>query len=102
MGACATGGGLAASVSGRAPAAMSELDPTALAVIGGYHANPFAYLGSHVEDGRPVVRAYLPGAERVSVVGDRGEAKLSKVHGAGLFVGPVESTSRNYRLRAKF
>ena len=44
---------------------MSNLSPEALAVIGGYHANPFQYLGPHVEGDAPVVRVFLPHAERV-------------------------------------
>ena len=45
---------------------MTQLDPAASAVIGGYHADPFAYLGLHEEGGRPVVRAFLPDASRVA------------------------------------
>ena len=47
---------------------MSPLSPEALAVIGGYHADPFRYLGLHEENGHPVVRAFLPNADAVTVI----------------------------------
>jgi 1,4-alpha-glucan branching enzyme len=82
---------------------MADLDPAALAVIGGYHADPFSYLGPHVEGDRPVVRTYLPGAESVVVVNGAGhETVLPRIHESGLFAGAVPDPSRNYRLRAKF
>ena len=43
---------------------MTSLSAEALAIIGGYHADPFRYLGRHDEGGRQVVRAFLPGARR--------------------------------------
>jgi 1,4-alpha-glucan branching enzyme len=82
---------------------MNDLSPEALAIIGGYHANPFAYLGPHVEGDDPVVRVFLPHAESVSIVADCGrESELPQVHDAGLFAGPVEVATEHYRLRAKF
>ena len=82
---------------------MSALDPAALAVIGGYHANPFAYLGLHEEKGKCVVRAFLPGAGRVAVIDEAGrESELLLLHEAGLFAGAPPSSSRQYRLRARF
>jgi 1,4-alpha-glucan branching enzyme len=81
---------------------MTVLDPSALAIIGGYHSDPFAYLGPHRENGTPVVRTFLPGAETVSVVGEGGAATpLPRLHESGLFAGPVPQHGR-YRLRAKY
>ena len=82
---------------------MTELDSAARAVIGGYHADPFAYLGRHEEKGRPVVRAFVPEAERVSVIDAGGrETELRRIDPAGLFAGEVPSNHSAYRLRAKF
>jgi 1,4-alpha-glucan branching enzyme len=82
---------------------MTSLSAEALAIIGGYHADPFRYLGPHQEGGRPVVRAFLPGAEEVTVVDDDApETELARVHQAGLFIGRVPSGERGYRLRARF
>jgi 1,4-alpha-glucan branching enzyme len=82
---------------------MTALDPAALAVIGGYHADPFAYLGLHDEKGKPIVRTLLPGAGRVAVIDETGrEAELKQLHEAGLFAGTPPSSSRQYRLRARF
>jgi 1,4-alpha-glucan branching enzyme len=80
---------------------MNRLPDEALAIIGGYHADPFHYLGLHKEDGQTVVRVFLPDAESVSVVDARNrEAKLSRLHGAGLFSGEINADARDYRLRA--
>jgi 1,4-alpha-glucan branching enzyme len=82
---------------------MTTLDPAALAVIGGYHADPFAYLGLHDDKGKCIVRAFLPGARSVVVVDDAGrESELQQLHESGLFVGAPPSSSRQYRLRARF
>ena len=81
----------------------TRVAPAALAIIGGHHADPFAYLGMHEEDGRPVVRVFWPGAERVAVVTeDAPETELARIDASGLFAGPVRSFSRNYRLRVSF
>src|SRR5215207_462715 len=82
---------------------MTEVDSAALAIIGGCHADPFSYLGPHIENDRPVVRAYLPGAEQVTVVNDAGrETLLPRIHESGLFAGARPDQSRSYRLRVKF
>ena len=82
---------------------MTSLSAEALAIIGGYHADPFRYLGRHDEGGRQVVRAFLPGAEAVTVVDDAAPAtELARVHQAGLFIGQVHSGERGYKLRARF
>jgi 1,4-alpha-glucan branching enzyme len=82
---------------------MTELPAAALAVIGGYHANPFEYLGPHVEHDERIVRVFLPNAARVAIVDEGGrESELPLVHDAGLFAGRVEAPGNHYRLRAQF
>ena len=81
---------------------MTPLSPAALSVITGHHADPFQYLGPHRENDGPVVRVFLPNAERVAVVDDRNrEQPLQRIHEAGLFAGPVVD-AHSYRLRARF
>ena len=80
---------------------VRNLSPDAQAILEGRHADPFAYLGPHVENERTVVRAFLPNAERVSVVNDAGEQPLERLDMAGLFAGVVDDPGR-YRLRARF
>jgi 1,4-alpha-glucan branching enzyme len=82
---------------------MNTLSPEALAIIGGYHADPFRYLGLHEEDGNPVVRAFLPDADKVVVVGDgQRESELARVHDAGLFSGEIPREVLRYTLRAQW
>ncbi|HZS64910.1 MAG TPA: 1,4-alpha-glucan branching protein GlgB [Xanthobacteraceae bacterium] len=82
---------------------MTKLPPEAYAIIEGRHSDPFHYLGWHVEDGVPVVRAFLPEAAEVAVVEDSGqESELRRIHDAGLFAGRLPNGSRRYRLRARF
>jgi 1,4-alpha-glucan branching enzyme len=82
---------------------MAELSPDARAVISGTHADPFRYLGRHVENGRPVVRAFLPDAARVVVLGESGtETELPRIDCVGLFAGPVPDGEGPYRLRARW
>ena len=64
--------------------------PDALAaLVEGRHGDPFAILGPHRdEDGRRIVRAFLPGALGLSVVDRSTGARLAEgqlVHPAGLF-----------------
>ena len=73
------------------------------AIVRGDHSDPFGYLGMHADNGKIVVRAFLPGAGSVRVV-DAGTGKdladLPRIHEAGLFVGPVPGRRRRaYRLR---
>jgi 1,4-alpha-glucan branching enzyme len=82
---------------------MSPLSPEALAVIRGYHADPFRYLGLHEENGHAVVRAFLPEADTVAVVdAEQNECKLTRVHDAGLFSGEVPRKVHHYTLRARW
>jgi 1,4-alpha-glucan branching enzyme len=82
---------------------MTQLPAEAIALIEGRHADPFAYLGPHLDGGVPIVRAYLPEAREVSVLESDGEEhRLARIHPAGLFAGRVEAVDRPYRLRAVF
>jgi len=80
-----------------------DIGQAALAIVGGHHSDPFAYLGPHDENGHRLVRAYLPDAEGVAVIDETGrETNLAQIHPAGLFCGPIPSRPRHYRLRAQF
>ena len=82
---------------------MTALTTEAVAVIEGRHADPFRYLGPHVEAGAPVVRVLLPGASEVKAFGNRGDDyPLTRIHEAGLFVGRRPDDAGAYRLRARF
>ncbi len=82
---------------------MSPLSAEALAIIGGYHADPFRFLGLHRENGHAFVRAFLPEAEKVSVLdAAKHESELARVHDAGLFCGEVSHDMQHYTLRAQW
>ena len=71
------------------------------AIVAGRHGDPFAVLGPHEADGAIVVRAFVPGADRVDAVTPDGEllAPLARLHAAGFFEGAIPGRSP-YRLRA--
>jgi 1,4-alpha-glucan branching enzyme len=82
---------------------MKNVSPEGLAVVGGYHADPFRYLGPHDENGLRVVRAFLPSAEKVTLVPDGSpERELARVHDAGLFLGELPDEATHYTLRARW
>src|SRR5438128_7517830 len=82
---------------------MTALSPEAYAVIEGRHSDPFHYLGPHLEDDVPVVRVFLPDAEDVAVIDERGrEHDLERIHAAGLFEGRLADGDRRYRVRARY
>src|SRR5580658_3764066 len=82
---------------------MTKLSAEAYAIVEGRHSNPFHYLGLHDEDGKTVVRAFLPEASKVEAIDEHGEAAaLARIHDAGLFAGPMPNGSRRYQLRARF
>ena len=64
-----------------------------LALIQGTHANPFAFLGPHVDDGtrEMTVRCFLPAADAVILVceGQKLSINMTKVHPDGLFVAQI-------------
>ncbi len=75
----------------------------AYAIVEGRHSDPFHYLGLHAENDQNVVRAFLPHASSVEAVDDEGRAaKLSLIHDAGLFAGPLPKNVKRYTLRANF
>jgi len=79
------------------------LPAEAYAILEGKHSDPFRYLGPHLENDTPVVRAFLPDATQVEAVDDNGATSvLKKLHDAGLFAGPAPRRSSHYRLRAKY
>jgi 1,4-alpha-glucan branching enzyme len=80
---------------------MSDLSPVAREIIAGRHADPFVYLGPHDENGRTIVRVFLPDACHVIAVCTGGERELDRIDPAGLFAGPLDDP-RSYRLRARF
>ena len=87
----------------RDPAAPPRADIDA--IVAADHADPFAVLGPHEIGGHLVIRAFVPGAERVEVTtadGERALADLPRVHADGLFAGLLEGRDRtlDYRLRA--
>ena len=71
----------------------------------GRHGDPFAVLGPHRDDdGQAWVRAFLPGADSVTVLGATDNRLLGELllrHGDGVFEGPVAlpEGQRAYRLR---
>lgn len=82
---------------------MNHISPAAQAIIDGRHADPFNYLGPHVEGDESVLRVFLPDAEQVEVLDDDGHVSgLERIHDAGLFEGHVDLHDRHYRLRARF
>jgi 1,4-alpha-glucan branching enzyme len=82
---------------------MTELTAEAYAILEGRHSDPFQYLGPHREDGKTVVRAFLPDAEKVDAIAPHGEATaLTRIHEDGLFAGVLPNGSNAYQLRARF
>ncbi|MET0878149.1 MAG: 1,4-alpha-glucan branching protein GlgB, partial [Tardiphaga sp.] len=82
---------------------MTKLPEEAYAIVEGRHSDPFHYLGPHSENGKTVVRAFLPEAVNVDAIDDHGAAtSLERVHDAGLFVGALANGSSNYQLRARY
>jgi len=80
-----------------------QLGNEAEAISGGYHGDPFSYLGPHqLPDGRTVVRVFEPGAHAVTVTDFTGQAvsTASASESNGVFeidiLGPLP---RPYRLR---
>ena len=80
-------------------------DATVLALIEARHADPFAVLGPHEVAGGIVLRALVPGADRLEVIEEAtGEVvgELKRRHDAGLFEGTMKNRPAwfGYRLRA--
>ena len=81
----------------------SALDRDALdAIAEGRCVDPFRWLGPHRDDDGVVVRAFLPGARRVEVLGRDGERhELRRQDPRGLFEGRVGHLGA-YRLRIEW
>ncbi len=80
---------------------ITRLTADARAIVDGRHADPFSYLGPHTENGRNVLRVFLPNANHVVAIGAKGEQALERIDDAGVFEGPFDA-SGGYRLRARF
>ncbi|MCI0546604.1 MAG: 1,4-alpha-glucan branching protein GlgB [Candidatus Rokubacteria bacterium] len=83
----------------------TPLDPGAVqALVAGEHRDPFSILGPHAEgEGGLRIRAFVPGAREVAVVGRAGGAAqpLSRIHEGGLWEAsiPRARCGEDYRLR---
>jgi 1,4-alpha-glucan branching enzyme len=66
------------------------------AIVSGRHGDPFRLLGLHEAGKSWVVRAFVPGAESLEVMDDKGKSlgQIPKRHDAGFFEGPVKLKSR--------
>ena len=70
------------------------------AIAGGRHGDPFGVLGPHVARSRNLIRAFLPQASRVWVIGGPVEIEMKRVHPDGLFAAQVDpALAKTYRLR---
>jgi 1,4-alpha-glucan branching enzyme len=74
-------------------------DAEVAALLAARHGDPFAVLGPHRTPEGVAVRALVPGAERVELIGDV-QAELERRHADGFFEGLVENDPGAYRLRA--
>ncbi|WP_435259101.1 1,4-alpha-glucan branching protein GlgB [Thioclava sp. FR2] len=72
----------------------------AKALVEGRHGDPFSLLGLHKRDGKWVVTAFAPGADRLWVVTGKAKETEATHWGDGLFVCPLARKSA-YRLRAE-
>jgi 1,4-alpha-glucan branching enzyme len=83
-------------------AAAGRVDFAALADA--RHRDPFAVLGPHVSANQVIVRAFLPDAVEVSVIGHGGEpVAMHRRHNAGIFEARLPGdTVPDYRLRVGY
>ena len=78
------------------------------AIVDGSFSDPFSVLGIHSIDKQSdkVIRAFLPGAEAIEVVGSDSETRLcelTRIHKGGFFEGCVEySDLDRYRFRVHY
>jgi 1,4-alpha-glucan branching enzyme len=83
----------------------TRLNPVHDALAGARHGDPFAVLGPHIEDSRPVVRTILPAADSMHILVDgREPLAMRRAHPAGIFevTLPDSGGVPSYRLRATF
>ncbi|MCX8100885.1 MAG: 1,4-alpha-glucan branching protein GlgB [Geminicoccaceae bacterium] len=86
-----------------APWRLDERD--VLAIVEARHGDPFAVLGPHAVPGGVAIRAFVPGADALEVVGLDGTllGALARRHADGFFEGLLEGRELPlaYRLRAR-
>ncbi|MCM1129514.1 MAG: 1,4-alpha-glucan branching protein GlgB [Alistipes senegalensis] len=81
---------------------MSKLDSVLDALVSGDYPDPFSLLGMHKEGGRLVVRALIPGAWGVAVIGTAGEKirfDLPRAGDTALFEGVIPGRSEPFPYR---
>ena len=82
------------------------VNPTDIDLIcSGRHGDPFAVLGPHAQAGGVSIRAFLPGARQVSVLGglsDQPLGSLARQHGDGFFETVLASPAPAYRLQIEW
>ena len=68
----------------------------AASLVAGTHGDPFGVLGPHLSGRTWLTRAFIPGAEHVSVASLDGRqlGTLTRRHEAGVFEGPVQLKAR--------
>ena len=77
-------------------------DAAVAAILAATHGDPFAVLGPHAAPaGAVVVRAFVPGAERLSALTAAGPVALPKRDPAGFFEGLLPAGAGRYRLHAE-
>ncbi len=70
------------------------------ALVGGYHGDPFAHLGPHLdEEEGAVVRAFLPQAAEAELLAGGAARAMEKRHAEGFFEIRLEELPKSYRLR---
>lgn len=80
-----------------------DANRSAQAIVQGQHTDPFSFLGAHTEDGKTIVRAFLPNATAIEVVSKDGKrlGALANAHPDGLFAGFVDAKpGEDYLLKA--
>jgi len=83
-----------------APVASRSREVAALAR--GDHPDPFGLLGPHLEDGRMVLRVFLPGARSIAAIDPQDSRKiapLTRIDDAGFFAGTLEGAGARPRYR---
>ncbi len=77
--------------------AVTPLTEPMLSIIEARHHDPFAVLGRHIENSQCVVRAFLPEAEQVRIIGVSGELPMNRLPGTELFLWQGEPAQVNER-----
>lgn len=86
-----------------APEIWRASEAEIVALVEARHHDPFALLGAHTHGEGTVIRAFVPHAESLCVVGQTGQrlGQLQRRHDAGVFEGIVAGgPPKNYRLEA--